>query len=302
MISALFIVSILWGFIGYSFAGRYLQLGTVGSCLVALVMIFIVIQIERQIILSSGKSLIVPLFRTIIGVVMAVIGSVIIDQVIFKEDIDKHKISKIQEEVNTVLPQKTRELDYQIAQADSAIIVKEHERTQIIEEISRRPFVKSSSSKTKNIPVRVIDDSTGLQRDTIIRKVDYSLTDIPNPKAELLPAIENNIASLRSMMAGLEDRKINIRQELERELMEKTGFLDELNVMVSILLESVIALVVWLLFFTFFLSLEMFVLVNKYGEKRNDYDMVVDHQEYMHTEKLKKLRSGSEHTFISSNN
>lgn len=42
-------------------------------------MIVMVIQIERQIILSIGKNKLATWFRVIIGIVMAVIGSVILD-------------------------------------------------------------------------------------------------------------------------------------------------------------------------------------------------------------------------------
>ena len=66
-VSALLIVSMLWGFIGFSFANRYLQTSTSASSIVALIMIVIVIQIERQIILSSGKNWLIPVFRTLIG-------------------------------------------------------------------------------------------------------------------------------------------------------------------------------------------------------------------------------------------
>ena len=59
-------------------------------------MIIIVIQIERQIILSVGKNVLVPVFRIILGIVMAIIGSVIIDQIIFREDVEKGKISNVQ--------------------------------------------------------------------------------------------------------------------------------------------------------------------------------------------------------------
>jgi hypothetical protein len=83
-LSAILIVSILWGFIGYTFAQRYLHASVFMALTVSLVMVIIVIQIERQIILSVGKNRLVPLFRILIGIVMAVIGSVIIDQIIFR--------------------------------------------------------------------------------------------------------------------------------------------------------------------------------------------------------------------------
>lgn len=128
-LSAILIVSILWGFIGYNFAQRYLHSGITGSILVSLVMIIIVIQIERQIILTVGKNWLIPVFRVLLGIVMAIIGSVIIDQIIFREDVEKGKISNLQAEVNSILPVKTKELDLQIKQIDSAIYLKETEKT-----------------------------------------------------------------------------------------------------------------------------------------------------------------------------
>src|SRR5512133_2341877 len=153
-LSAILIVSILWGFIGYSFAQRYLHTGIAGSSLVSVIMVIIVIQIERQIILSVGRNYLVPVFRTLIGIVMAVIGSVIIDQIIFREDVEKEKISNLQAEVNNILPVKTRELDFQIRQIDSAITLKESERASIIEEITKKPFIKSTSSEIKHFQMQ----------------------------------------------------------------------------------------------------------------------------------------------------
>lgn len=49
--SAILIVSILWGFTGYTFCNRYMHLNKWFSLIGAVIMIFIVIQIEKQIIL-----------------------------------------------------------------------------------------------------------------------------------------------------------------------------------------------------------------------------------------------------------
>lgn len=276
-LSAILIIGILWAFIGYSFARRYLHGDILVSGLVALVMVIIVIQIERQIIMSVGKNKMVILFRVLIGVVMAVIGSVIIDQIIFKDDIEKNKISNLQEEVNKILPIKTNELDYQIRQIDSTILLKEAERTAVIEELAKKPFIKSASTETRHLATNYTD-RTGTRKDTIVKKTDYTLTDVPNPKADLLPGINDQIDQLRKQKAEKENSKINIRSEIEADLKSKTGFLDELQVLFGILLSSPIALFVWIMFFLFFMSLEILVLVNKFGEGRNDYDKVISHQ------------------------
>lgn len=276
-LSAILIVGILWAFIGYSFAHRYLHTTPLVSSLVALVMVIIVIQIERQIIMSTGKNRLVILFRILIGTVMAVIGSVIIDQIIFKDDIEKNKISNLQQEVNEILPVKTNELDFQIRQIDSTILAKEAERTKLIEELAKKPFIKSAATETRHLSTNYTNRS-GEIRDTIVRRTDYTLTDVPNPKADLLPGINSQIDQLRKQKTEKENSKINIRQEIETDLRSKTGFLDELQVLFSILLTSAIALFVWIMFFLFFMSLEILVLVNKFGEGHNDYDKVITHQ------------------------
>lgn len=287
-LSAILIVSILWGFIGYSFAQRYLHSGIVGSVLVSLVMIIIVIQIERQIILSVGKNILVPVFRILLGIVMAVIGSVIIDQIIFREDVEKGKISNVQMEANLILPVKTRELDLQIKQIDSAITLKENERAKIIEEITKKPFIKSTSSEIKHFQMQR-DRHNGTMVDTLVKRTDLALNDVPNPKAALLPDIADQITKLRSMKTEKENSKMNIRQELETELNSKTGFLDELKILFGILLSSGIALAVWLMFFLFFMCVEVFVLINKFGEDKNDYDTIILHQKDIRIKMLEKL-------------
>lgn len=286
-LSAILIVGILWGFIGYSFAQRYLHTSIAASVIVALIMIVIVIQIERQIILSVGKNSLVPLFRVLIGIVMAVIGSVIIDQIIFREDVEKARISNVQTEVNLILPAKTRELDSQIHQLDSAITLKEGERMAIIDEITKKPFIKSATSETRHFQMQ--RNSSGQTRDTLVKRTDYALTDVANPKAKLLPDIEEQIGQLRAQKSEKENNKINIREQLETDLSTKTGFLDELKVLFSILLSSWIALVVWCMFFLFLMSLELLVLVNKFGEDKTDYDTIILHQKETRIKMVEKL-------------
>jgi hypothetical protein len=287
-LSAILIVTILWGFIGFCFAHRYLKTGIAGSALVSLIMIVIVIQIERQIILSMGKNVLVPVFRILIGIVMAVIGSVIIDQIIFREDVEKVKISNIQSEVNSILPVKTKELDLQISQIDSAIILKEAERASIIDELTRKPLIKSTSSEIKHFQMQR-NGTNGKLADTIVQRTDLALNDIPNPKAGLLPGIADQVTLLRKQKSEKENSKINIRQDLETELNSKTGFLDELKILFSILLSSWIAMIVWIMFFLFLFSIEVFVLVNKFGDERNDYDSVILHQKNVRIKMLDKL-------------
>ncbi len=281
-LSAILIVSTLWGFIGYAFTQRYLHGSPNMSFIGAAVMVILIIQIERQIILGIGRNTWAFSFRILIGLVMAIIGSIILDQIIFKDDVEKAQISNIQTEVNRLLPIKTQELTSQIQQLDNSIQAKETERVVTINDIGKNP--------TLNIP----SSSVQYQMDTITKKlvqVNRTVTSnsIPNPKADLIPQIDAQIKYLREQKTLKENEKLNIQQVLETDLKSKIGFLDELKILFSILLASGIALFVWTLIFLFFLAIELFVLVNKFGDAKNDYDRTIGHQMETRIIMLEKL-------------
>jgi hypothetical protein len=287
-LSAILIVSILWGFIGYIFSQRYLKTDRIGSAIVALIMVIIVVQIERQIILATGKVWLARTFRLVIAVVMAIIGSVIIDQIIFKEDVEKLKISNIQEEVNKILPSKTAQLDLEIKALDSLISNKESERVRLIEEVTKKPFIKGSTSQRINHKIQMRRPD-GTLKDTLVAKTDVTLIDITNPKAAYISRVDQQIAELRAQTNEKQNARITIRQDLEKELKAKTGFLDELTLLFSILFSHRIAMFVWICLFIFFLAIELFVLMNKFGDSRTDYDVTIAHQMNTRVNMLEKL-------------
>lgn len=89
----------------------------------------------------------------------------------------------------------------------------------------------------------------------------------------------------------LSSHKNDIRKNLEQELLNKKGFLDELEVMFEILTSSVISLIVWSLWFLFFLIIELLVIASKLLESENDYDQVILHQVDIRIQAIKNLKS-----------
>ncbi len=139
--SALLIICLLWMVIGYAFTERYLK-GTWYTCLVgSAAMIFLIVQIERQVILSSKDNRGLQVFRGVIAFAMALIGTVIIDQHLFKDDINKRKLFSMDEEVKLILPGRAEELKHQLNELDSVIISKESERKAIADDVVKNPFV-----------------------------------------------------------------------------------------------------------------------------------------------------------------
>lgn len=91
------------------------------------------------------------------------------------------------------------------------------------------------------------------------------------------------------MILSQGDSLSNLRGSIERTLKEKTGFLDELNIMFSLLGKSPIALFVYVIWFSLLFGLELFILMNKRHEKATDYDAMITHQMDMHVKKLNLL-------------
>lgn len=112
--AAMVIVCILWSFIGYTFTQRYLQANLLGCIAGAAIAVVIIVQIERQIILSMHPNAGLFIFRGCLALMMALLGAVIIDQIILKQDIELEKISYVQKRVDDVLPSRTNELKKQI--------------------------------------------------------------------------------------------------------------------------------------------------------------------------------------------
>lgn len=279
--SALLIISMVWCFIGYEFTSRYLHGSVLTSVIGALIMVVMVIQIERQIILTIGKSQSVKRFRIIIGIVMAIIGSVIIDQVMFKDDIERERITIDQEKVNNAMAIKTKEINDQVAQLDSSIARKERERMKTISEITKNPTITAYNTQTQT------------KADTNGRMVTVGRTmtsqAMPNPKIEILAQLDSQIKTLRENKLAKENSLLTIRATVEKEIKNNKPFLEELSILFKILISSPIAFVVWALIFTFFFSIELFVLYCKFGDDKNDYDRTIMHQMQIRMQMIDKL-------------
>lgn len=263
----------LWAFIGFAFADRYLKAEPYVSCIAGIIMIFLVIQIERQIILSSKSDRILHAFRLIIGISMALIGTVIIDQRIFKEDIEREKMLTMDEQVSAILPGRAEELKKQIDEITTIILSKENERKAITTDVSKNPFVMAYERQVQR-------DTSKNPITTTIRK------QVPNPKVSMLEPLDRNILAIREEKIKKDSMLLDLRPNVEKELKANVGFLDELHVMYSLVSKSGLSFCAWFIWFVFLLGLELFILASKWGEKDTDYDHMMKQQMDLHLKRI----------------
>ncbi|MCF2875075.1 MULTISPECIES: DUF4407 domain-containing protein [unclassified Tenacibaculum] len=281
--AALLIIMIMWLLIGFLFSREYLRLPIIGCAISGVVLMIIIVQIERQIILGS-KNRNTTAFRITLGLVMALLGSVIVDQIIFKEDIIKEKMMNVNEEVSQILPQKINEINLQVNELDSLMQKKEKERDLLIIEVTKTPSIRLPKYETQRIPSKTSDG-----RDTILIQKKYITESVLNPKAKLIEDAGKQISKLRKERSQLSHQIIDAREKTEKELLHSKGFLDELKIMFRILLSSPVSMIVWGLWLLFFLIIELFVLISKLADSENDYERIIKHQMEVRIDAINKL-------------
>ncbi len=103
--SILMIPVILWGVNGYLMSKEIFGMGLWGSIGTSVILSFLIYLIERSIILSTTNKTITRL-RIVIGVIVAILGSLTMDEVIFKNDIDNmmqtYKVEGVDTEVKKI--------------------------------------------------------------------------------------------------------------------------------------------------------------------------------------------------------
>ena len=276
LISALSIMLILWGTIGYCFADRYINLH---SCLlkicVSLVFMFIVLSVERVIILTVGKARLMTAMRVMLALCMAFLGACIFDQIIFRNDIhqaiQEHREDVIKETVTKRLSIYESDIQRITHEMDSLSKSTVH----IGEELQNKPTIKGTNVSTQEQVVGV--DENGKPKK--VRTQSVSTVVMANPLAEQLKANNEQIQIYANQLEQLRQDKKNILETTTAEVHHRApGFIEELEATLQVVSQSPISLAFYIILFCFLTFLELFVLTIKMGDSKCDYDLIVENQ------------------------
>lgn len=271
--AALLILIILWGFTGFCFAQRYVGAPLYGCILSALIFVIIVIQIERQIILTVGTNRWGACFRFFIAVIMSILGSAILDQIIFGDDIKKKMVEINDRLVQEQLPMRLNVIDTRLNELQTEIDSLDRVNMILNEEIAKNPNPKVTSTSTTYRQEKQEDGSYKRIPETTVTTVP-----MPNPRIKQVEANNSNLEKLRKQQEEFTEKKLSVENDLRKELSSNTGFLEELRAMIEIISTRLEALIFYIIIFSFLISLELFVVTSKLGDKKCDYDMIVEHQ------------------------
>ena len=275
-VSAIIILSIIWGTIGYCFADRYIGLESVFAKLgAASVFIVIIICVERFIILTVGKLGMMGVFRFVLAMLMATLGATIFDQLIFRNDVEV-KMKEIRtEQMNEEVARRLEVRDGEIAKLTMERDAMQHMSDSLYEEFSKKPVIVTTDVSNTNVSRG--RDETG--KPIVEHQTTVSKRNIANPIGTQAEACTKQAEKLTTQLADLQNKKLTMADDVRKEYeAAKVGFLEELHALTDIILGDRVALVFYIIMFGFLSMLELLVVTSKARDSHSDYDLIIEHQ------------------------
>ena len=267
--SALLILMIVWSITGFCFAQRYIGLPIWGCAIVSLVFITIVIMIERQILLAIHPTKKLAMFRMVIAIVMAIVGSTIFDQTMFGKDIDKQMAETIELQTAALTHKRVGIIEDKLNALQKEKTLLDNTNAELQADVNAHPWIVQRS--VTNSQQRLVVDG----KIKTVSNPSVTTNQVANPKMETIKANNEKIKSLNEQEKEWSKKKLTVEEDTRKECQANVGFLEELEAMVSIITTRKVAGIFYLVFFALLMSLELFVVVSKMGDKECDYEMAV---------------------------
>lgn len=267
--SALLILMIVWSITGFCFAQRYIGLSTFGCALVSAIFVIIVVMIERQILLALHPTKKLAVFRFVIAIIMAIVGSTIFDQTMFGKDINKQLSETIELQTANLTQKRVSNIDSKLhtLQTEKDSLNKVNAALQA--DINIHPWITQKS--VTNSQERLVVNG----RIRVVSNPSVTTNQIANPKQNVVDTNNEKIKQIDLQEKEWSQKKLTVEEDARKECQANVGFLEELEAMVSIITNRKVAGAFYAVFFMLLMSLELFVVTSKLGDKECDYDMAI---------------------------
>lgn len=279
LLSAIFIMMVLWGTIGYCFADRYININSCALKLcVSVSFMLIVLCVERVIILTVGKARLMSFMRVLLALCMAVLGSCIFDQIIFRNDIQQAIQNHRENIISEAITKRISIYDNDIQRITQEMDSLSKATLALNEELLKRPVIKGTNVSTQEQVVGM--DENGKPKK--VRTQTVNTVTLTNPLSEQLKANNDQIQIYSTQLEHLRQDKKEVAKTVRAEVNQRIpGFIEELEATLRVVSQSPVSMAFYSILFCFLTFLELFVLTIKMGENKCDYELIVEHQLYL---------------------
>jgi len=255
--SLLFIPVITWMLILFIFSHDFFKLDTLSAFAVGGICALVILCIERSIIMSKGNKAI-TVFRIMIGLVMALLSSVMLDEIIFKKDLQNQKLIDLEQLHEEQAPEE-RIIRNEIISFNLAYLKK---KEQAANEAQGQGSGLRGVGKITNL-------LTGQAKDLLDQKEQKEL-----------------------QLATLQMKKNKLYGERRNEIISGRAdaeLLKNIEALISFLSTSNFAMGIFILFFICMASLEFMVILFKMCSKETSYEKRLMLMESIQKSKMSKI-------------
>lgn len=265
----------LWFFCGFLLVTKILNGSFLSAIFTAVVVSVIVFVIERSIILSNGGWFI-NVFRLILAVFVAFIGALIIDEIIFENDIDqqlaKNQRMEAELELNSIDTLWNTKLRKQMAIVD--------ERYHAWDSALRRIHLELTGKGGTGIP------GNGPMTTVMIENAARYENDYQNQKA-VLDTINAQFAKVRS------EEKENIHASFNNH-----SVLKRMKAMFDLVWSETMMLLIYSVFTAIFVLLECMVVIVKMSSGKTNYEKKQELIEKIGESRMNRIAGHDEASFV----
>ena len=276
LLSAICIMMVLWGTIGYCIADRYINIESCAlKICIALVFMLIVLCVERVIILTVGRARLMSFMRVLLALCMAVLGSCIFDQIFFRNDIQQAIQEHREDVISESIAKRLSIYDSDIQRITQDMDSLSQATIELNEELQKRPVIKGTNVSTQEQVVGV--DEEGKPKK--VKTQTVNTVTMANPLVEQLKANNDQIQIYSTQLEQLRQDKKEVAETVRNEVAQRApGFIEELEATLRVVSNSPVSMVFYFILFCFLTFLELFVLTIKMGENKCDYELIVENQ------------------------
>lgn len=274
--SAITIMMILWGTIGFCFADKYINIDSIyGKFTVSFAFMVIALCMERIIILAVGKPTWSYVFRVILAVPMSFLGAFIFGQIIFQNGLAIKVDENREKLIQNARTHRLEMYDADIKMLTEAIDSIGRINVELYEKLQKNPVIKVTDVDNKEVVAGVDDEGNPIKTGT----TNVVTRSMGNPISAQTKANENQLAIYQEQLKKLQENKSVVDKEVRSDFAKrKVGFIEELNATWEVITSSFLSITFYCILFLVLVSLEIFVVTIKSGDTHCDYDLIVEHQ------------------------
>lgn len=265
--NCLMIPVILWFINGYLLVKNVLEESLFISILTAFISAFIIFLIERAILMSNGSK---PIFwfRIFLGIIVASLGSISLDEVIFKNDIDNQVVIYKKNAVDNAIQKVEMDYQNQIVLQQNIVSQKDLDWNQSLNEVKGEA------------------DGTMGSHNKQVGKITLLKMAIANKKQNVYSTENNKLSTLKT---SLETEKEKAKLLAESDFKEN-ALLIRIRALFDLIAKDKIMLGVYILFTLFLFCLEFLVVLIKIGSNNSiDEDLEKAREKLMRAKTKKTL-------------